>query len=514
MPAEIEKAVGKDGQEVMKWKGIASTTDEDSQSEIMDPSNFELRKTLWVNWNHAGSKDPATIVGETTKTSVTPDKHLYVEGILYPEVPMAKATWTLMKALSNSPTGNKLGISVEGKVIQRGCGPEFFDKEQTIRNPDFSEEKWNKILKARISGVALCPVPINGKTWADIMKGEIDDIETEEEFDEDTKKAMVVNVDINPESVEHKGKPKASLTKSEVYEHLLVKGTDKANIKSLYTLIEKISTMNKKPITDETIAKAFEILELSNATISNEEEIKKAEELAKAEAIAKAAQEDEDEDEDQKEMVTKACTFCKAMVTEGKSKDDIKAALVKKGYGESIINKAMDSIADANENKDGGKIAEEMIKKSFDDMNSLLKGATESTSKKLDAIGTILKSQQEEIGNLNEKLEEQTKINKGLQEEIQSFGNAPAQGRKSFTAKSYVDKFEKSEKGEKVFNIASPVDRKALGNFLEEQSGINKGTGEFDQDLMKGAQDLEISKSITGPLRNRLKGMGIEVVME
>jgi len=104
LPADIEKATSDKGVEVMKVKGIASTANTDSQNEALSPSGMDLKDFKWINWNHHGSKDPSTIIGEPTKAEVTKSNELYIEGVLYPEVPMAKTVWGLMKALKSPST--------------------------------------------------------------------------------------------------------------------------------------------------------------------------------------------------------------------------------------------------------------------------------------------------------------------------------------------------------------------------------------------------------------------------
>ncbi len=510
LPADIEKASDDSGKEVMKFKGIASTNEQDSQGEFLDPSGFDLDSFKFVNWNHLGSKDSATIIGEPTKAVITKDNQFYVEGILFPEVSMAKSTWSLMKALQNSKSGNKLGISVEGKAMQRGCGPQFLDEAKTIKNPSFSQAKWNKITKARITSIALCPVPINGGTWADIMKGEMND-ENEEEYDEDTQKAMTAaegEITTSKEDVEVEKNKKETpvvigvgLKKSEVFEKIydLSPGITIEKAKSVYSLIEKIANMStEKEIKDETISKAFEILDLASDTISKA-----------AKADEKKDPSDE-EDEDEKEMVKKASSSCKVMKAEGKDKEAIKAAMIKKGYGDKVIEKAM--------KEDGEEVNKSDISKS--DLSEIFKSQTETLVKSFDekfkAVGQILQKVNTENSEIKKSLEDSLAENKSLKEQMTNVLNQP-QDKKSLISKSYTARFGEDKdavKNHKKFNISSAEDRIALVGMVTELSGLNKGDGQYDVGLTKIASELEITKSLSPSSLSRLKAMQFEIVRE
>ena len=509
VPCDIEKAADSSGKEVMRFKGIASTSEQDSQGEFLDPSGFDLSSFKYVNYNHHGSKDPATIIGEPTKAVITKDNQFYVEGILFPEVSMAKSTWSLMKALQNSKSGNKLGISVEGKAIARGCGPEFLDEAKTIKNPSFSLSKWNRITKARITSIALCPVPINGGTWADIMKGEMPD--DEEEYDEETQKALTAEAGefvTSKEDVEtEKNKKRVSLKKGEVFEKIfdLSPSITIEKAKSVYLLIERIANMNtEKEIKDETISKAFEILDLASDAISK---------AAKdADKLEKEKKDKEEEDEDEKEMVKKASSTCKVMKAEGKDKEMIKAAMLKKGYGEKVIEKAMKE--DPTEEK-----KEESVSKS--EIAEIFKAETESLVKSFDdkfkSLGTILKHVTEENGEIKKSLESSLVENKELKDKLTTILSQPV-GGKSIISKSYSTRFgdEKAEgsKSNRKFNIKNASDRITLKNIVTELSGINKGDGQFDVGLTQIASEIEITKSLSPSSLGRLKAMEFEIVAE
>lgn len=520
IPAEIEKASNSQGGEIMKFKGIASTSEQDSQGEFLDPTGFDLTSFKYVNWNHLGSKDSATIIGEPTKASINEKKELYVEGVLFPEVAMARSTWALMKALQNSQSGNKLGISVEGKALERGCGPQFLDKEQKIVNPNFSKEKWNKITKARITSIALCPTPINGNTWAGIMKGEMNDSDIEEEYDEETKKAMTAEGGegvTSKESVETKGNKKplkslegnpensfVALRKGEVFERIFHKfpGITIEKAKSVYTLISKTANiMNKdkttpEEISDETISKALDILALASDDITKAADMKKTDS-------------DSEEDEDEKEMVQKAHSIYKAMCAENKEKESIKASLVKKGYGEKVIEKAMSLESDPKKDSLYKSEVSELLKSHNNNLANII-------GEKFSAIGTILKKVTEDNNELKKSLEDTLLKNDELNGKIETILKT-SPGARSIISKSYSSRFneDKAEGGAaiKKFNVNSSIDRVALRDKVTELSGIHKSEN-YDKGLVDIAQQLEIAKSLDTQSIQRLAAMDILVVSE
>jgi hypothetical protein len=89
------------------------------------------------------------ILGEPTSAVVANGK-MQIEGELYSEMPQAVATFALMKALKKR--GKNLGLSIEGKVIERDPN-----------NP-------SKIKRAKITGVAITPNPINSNTLCELVE--------------------------------------------------------------------------------------------------------------------------------------------------------------------------------------------------------------------------------------------------------------------------------------------------------------------------------------------------------
>ena len=171
MPAEIEKAKDKTGKEVMRIKGIASTIDEDSEGEVLEPMGFDLDRFLkigFINWNHQAKNDPSKVIGEPDVAKIIDGgKKLYVEGNLYNDHPLAVSTYKLAETLSKNNSKRRLGFSIEGKAIERDP-----------MNP-------KRITKAMITGLAVTPTPVNQNTLVDLVKGTQKEDLVEYEFNDD-----------------------------------------------------------------------------------------------------------------------------------------------------------------------------------------------------------------------------------------------------------------------------------------------------------------------------------------
>lgn len=157
VPIDLEKSSDGDEDE-MRIRGIASTADEDIQGETLLPSGFVLKRFLesgFLNWNHTSQNDPSYIVGVPVKAEVTNDNKLYIEGVLYKDVPLARKVWELAKVLKRSKPPRSLGFSIEGVALER----------------DFVNPKI--VRKAEITGCAITPTPVNSNTFMEIVKGSV-----------------------------------------------------------------------------------------------------------------------------------------------------------------------------------------------------------------------------------------------------------------------------------------------------------------------------------------------------
>ena len=183
VPFEISKAKDKEGKEVMKIAGIASTSDRDSDGEVLDTSGFDLSYFMsngFINWHHQSKGSPEAIIGEPTKAEIRKEG-LYVEGLLYPESKLAKQVYELATGLEKSSSTRRLGFSIEGKVLER----------------DLLDERFVK--RAKITGLAVTPAPKNASTLVDIMKGnftdfEYDIAELEPTLDANGGKTLIIDI--------------------------------------------------------------------------------------------------------------------------------------------------------------------------------------------------------------------------------------------------------------------------------------------------------------------------------
>lgn len=182
VPATICKAGdGNDDGELI-LEGIASTDSEDRQGEILLPEGFEfstLQNFGFVNWHHQADKNPAAIIGEPIECKLTDTNEFFIKAMLYPESEMAQNAYKLAGVLNNNSKTRRLGWSIEGKALKRDPGNK------------------KRILKARITGVALTYMPINADTFATVVKAMQGDDDIYSGIDEEdlviTKSMQAVN---------------------------------------------------------------------------------------------------------------------------------------------------------------------------------------------------------------------------------------------------------------------------------------------------------------------------------
>lgn len=353
VPLTISKSKNEAGEEEMKIGGIASTIDEDSDGEVLDPKGFDLKplmSTGVLNWHHQQKSSPAAIIGEPTKAEIRKDG-LYLEGILYKDSELAKQVFGLAQTLEANSKTRRLGFSIEGKALEK-------DKNNE-----------NRITRATITGCAITYMPKNPSTFLNILKGETGDEPEYEETEDvsqggdvkyildmvtkdgktirvtkegeiiiDLSKSISTDSDsgkaLKPEHVDGSMKVTADKTivtsgfkKSELYDKIFsdLPDIDILKAKQIFTIIHKIHDMSKQTSTKKTlpskedIEKAYTLLGISKAaTVSDiekaedDEEKEEKEEVKKSvkKAIVKKADEDDkdekekaedDDDKDEKE---------------------------------------------------------------------------------------------------------------------------------------------------------------------------------------------------------------------
>lgn len=490
-PLDIQKAVidPETGQEVMRLGGIASTSDEDSDGEFLDPKGFDIKPLInsgMVNWHHQAKGQPATIIGEPSKAEIRPEG-LYIETDLYPSSAIARDVWDLAQTLEKDSKTRRLGYSIEGKVVKR--------KSNDKKSPDYK-----KIVKAIITGVAITHQPKNPKTFANIIKGEIDEDfedEVEEALDTENGKAL------KKESVDKKLKNQ-TFSKSEAIEKLFkdIPGIDIEKAEKIYLMTSKFAKMKgKKRVTDEDISKAYEALGLeieaaddiqkgdgcaANGGGTKKQPIKKAKKTA--DDVGDDGDDETDDDEpDDEEDDEDGKIFTK------KSKG---SKMKKGGDGANRfdrIEKAM-AVGYANQHQLIRALGV-MVK------NSVQK--TEEVLAKNDELLDIVKAQDETISVLSEKLE--------------AYGSEPS-GFKSHRNVQGVERgFAKAEdsditKGGKrgLAKNQIPIGNKKVVTDLLDQATFAKG---YDEEFSKACTTYEASGALPANIIARIKNeLGFEIV--
>ena len=528
-PVEISKAIDeKTGEEIMLLGGIASTADEDSDGEFLDPKGFDIKPLLesgMVNWHHQAKTCPGTIVGEPTKAEIRKEG-LYIETKLYPSSPVARDIWELAKTLESDSDTRRLGYSIEGRVLERGSN-------------DKTKPGYKKITKAVITGVAITHQPKNPKTFANIIKGDIDDdFENEETEETDSKKKTskeekkyYEGIGINDKSldtdsarplIKEEVDPKVKVVtfgKAEIMEKLFqdITGISIEKANDIYILIKNISKMKKKAmVTEEDIAKAYDALGISPESISKGEDNQDSD--TDDEDV-----EDEEEDEDDDEAVKKAKTK-KSSDSDDEEEEDYEE--------EEDDEEEEDEDADDDSN-DEDEDDDEAVKKAqifgrFDRLEKAMAISHLNESKYIKALGVMVKAQSDDLSkaidslNLaNDKIDEQNEVIKAqtetisaLQERLEEFGSgvpAPKSVRHSNPVERTFGKGQENdfEKGGYGTNKISIKNRAAVSEVLD-QATFQKG---FDNEFSNACTAFEASGTLSSNVITRLKTeYGIEIV--
>ena len=458
------------GESVMRLGGIASTSDEDSDGEFLDPKGFDinpLMKTGLVNWHHQAKGQPSAIIGEPSKGEIRKEG-LYLEVDLYPSSKVAHEVFELAEILERDSTTRRLGFSIEGKVLKR-------------KSNDKSSPDYNHIEKAVITGVAVTHLPKNPKTFANIIKGEIDSVEEDNEEKENQENkglnAEGNGAPLKRESVDSRLKV-TTFKKGEVMDRIFkdCAGITISKAERIYELISKISNMKgKKNITEEDIEKAYETLgldiEKSQGCDANGGSNKKVE---------KSNEDDDDENQtadlDKKEGV-------------GEDDDDDNET-EKGGNGGNrfdILEKAIAELGTNNFNC--MRALGVMLKESGNE----LKKAQET----IDELSDIVKSQSDEISELRGMVEafgDSTPAPKSL-------SNARAVERRF--AKANDNELEKGGQPEVPENAISMSRNKAIVSELLDQATFAKGG--YDEEFSKACTLYEASHTLPKNIIERMK---------
>lgn len=517
-PVEINKSKDDKGNDIMKIGGIASTSDEDSDGEFLDPNGFILDDFLnvgFVNWHHQSKNKPKTIVGEPSLAEIRPDG-LYVECLLYPSSDIAKEIYETAEILERDSKTRRLGFSIEGEVIER-------------ESDDENDPLYNKIKKANITGLAITHMPKNAATFAQIIKGFTggddsigDSISSEESEDSEglnTKNGKA----IIKESLDKKIKKVNQFTENIVKSKYEIIDLDKEKMiykifnsftdiniekaEKVFMLLTKIShDMKKGKINDDHLEKAMSALGL------NIDEANPFLQKAKDES------DDDDSDDDGGEADDKVKAAAKKVADKvqkeefGKSdkKDDKK------------VEKA-ESDDDSDDEEEDEKIEKSKTATTIGGNNGLfllvskeIQKAKNQSTVEARALGVLVKGvldenqllkgqiakQNDFFEKQSDMIDSQTELIKALSDKLETFGAAP-NDRKAIT-KSFVEKFDdkKDENLEKGSNtLSKSKDRGKILEVLDIRS-FAKG---FDEEFSKACMTYESTGEISPAIAKRLQ---------
>lgn len=149
---DVQKAGGDDPELTHPIQGWASTEDLDRQGEIVVAKGLDFTEfTNWGWYNNNHKQDPWDVLGYPRLARLEKGTRWWTEGNLIPGYPPADKLWDLGKSLKKGNAPRRLGMSIEGKVVQR--------------------DGRNKILRANVRHVALTASPVNtSSTWEVVCK--------------------------------------------------------------------------------------------------------------------------------------------------------------------------------------------------------------------------------------------------------------------------------------------------------------------------------------------------------
>lgn len=509
-PVEISKAIDQEtGEELMLLGGIASTADEDSDGEFLDPKGFDIKPLIesgMVNWHHQAKTCPATIVGEPLKAEIKKEG-LYIETKLYPSSQVARDIWELAKTLDKDSSTRRLGYSIEGKVLER--------KSENRNSPDYK-----KITKAIITGVAITHQPKNPKTFANIIKGEIgDDFVEDEETKETADKKQQEEKYYKETGIKEKsldtdaGRPlikedvdkKLKVTtfgKSAVMERLFqdIPGISIEKAEKVYTLIKNISNMaKKKTVTEEDILKAYDALGLepdASLVKADDSDVNENEEIDETEEEVKKSDDTEEPEEEMDEGGETEEDADEDDETEEEEKP------IKKGNIFERFERIEKAIATSHLNNTTYVKALGVMVKACNQALEKANSVIELSSAKIEELTEINKAQTDTIN--------------ALQESLESFGAyTPAPKSMRSVAKPVERNFAKANDddfnkgGDANENEVNILNKAAVAEILD-QATFAKG---YDDEFSKACMDYEASGVVSDNIISRIKKeFGITIV--
>lgn len=508
------------GEEQMVLGGIASTADEDSDGEFLDPKGFDIKPLInsgLVNWHHQAKGQPATIIGEPRFAEIRKEG-LYIETLLYPSSKIAQDVWELAQTLEKDSKTRRLGYSIEGKVLKR-------------KSDDPNDPGYKHISKAVITGVAITHMPKNPKTFANIIKGEIDEedleeaeetvaTETNESEGMDTKRGKA----LMKESVDKRIK-RTTFGKAEVFERLFkdIPGIAIEKARQIYSLIDKIAHMKeKKTITEEDIQKAYEALGLEMEPAADE--VSKGDACGGSEEVLSKSDDEKGKEAETEEEVEE--TEEEVEETEKGCGGSSKKTALKKAKKAEDTEEPEEEEAEEEETEEEEEEAEDVKKggvNRFDRIEKAIATSHQLNSKSIRALGVLIKGVMSDLHEARTENAELHEIVKGQSDEIaelrgalNAFG-AQTPGRKSVSAARVVERnfaksnendFEKAEETE-VKGISMSRQPNVVSEILD-QATFAKG---YDDEMSKACMSFEANHTLPANIIKRLKSeFNVEIV--
>ena len=471
------------GEPIMRLGGIASTSDEDSDGEFLDPKGFDIKPLLtsgMVNWHHQAKEHPDTIIGEPSKAEIRPEG-LYIETDLYPSSKVACDVWELANTLEKDSKTRRLGYSIEGKVIKR--------KSNDKKSPDYK-----RIEKAIITGVAITHMPKNPKTFANIIKGDIEDDFNEDEKENDEQKSLDTEsgAALKKESVDSKLKV-TTFSKAEVLERLFkdIPGISIEKAEKIHIMIKKnVDMKGKTQITEDDITKAYEALGLNVEESDITKGCSEADGGAtKEQPIEKAKSKTQDQNDDETE-----------------NDDNAEVEETKEDYTEKGVKKADDADRFDRIEKAIGA-SHSMTSKYIRALGVMIKDASmklDAAAQRNDELEGIIKAQSDEIAALSERVEM-------LGSEVpapKSLSNArPVERQFAKAEDSDITKGGAPAPKKNVFSMSKNPNQVAE---LLDQATFSKG---YDEEFSKACTAFEAVRDLPKNIIARMKNeFGVEIV--
>jgi hypothetical protein len=484
-PAEISKAKDTEGNTVMKMGGIASTIDEDSDGEFLDPNGFIIDEFLelgLVNWHHQAKDSPMSVIGEPTLAEIRPEG-FYVECELYKSSAMAKEVYELGETMQKDSRKRRLGFSIEGSVIER----ESDDKTSPL---------YYKIKKALITGLAITHMPKNAKTFADIIKGK-GTAKIGEGEDEDDE----IEKDLSTTSG-------AAIVKESLDKNLKV-----TTFKSKYTFIE---------CSEE---KMFDKIFLSFPNISIEKAEKINELLTKIKEGMKSSSDSEMDTKIEKAMDILGFNAKEANPFIEKAKDDaedltpeqIATMMDEKIYGEDskvVVDSDKTPKAVEEEEEEEEEASTEKLEKSI--LSFILKSSNKA-SKENGALGVLLKANLDQNAIMKAQFSEQSeKLEKAMEtiSLLKTQIGGTSVGRKSIIKARPIEK-ESFQKAQEVNILNSSTVLSKSRDYAQVLDLVDKYCDQENMraDLSKAVMDFEGSKILPTEVASEIKmKFGITIV--